>query len=306
MFRVRSVDSIGDFLLPDDTGDFGAFVDLAVAEGETNLDWCFVIEDRDHPVGRLGFTLEPSTSDPDWLGTLPPTELHPFGLQWTGQPEVLETLLREALPRLSGLGPEHVEFRVNRRSTPHHAEAVGVLETIGAPLFQEKAGFEFEADPAAAYPARLAWSTVEDIGVDRFAEVMACCGTGTLDRNDRYYWSHCGPENWARQMMEYLDPDDARMWLIGLRDETPVGYVFVTTDPVLVSTIGHIGVVPEWRGNGYVHDLLAAAAASIAQHDIPFMLSDVDVRNRPMIDAMRNAGHRDSEWHIWHFRPTLG
>ncbi len=107
------------------------------------------------------------------------------------------------------------------------------------------------------------------------------------------------------QMMEYLDPDGADMWLVGHADSEPVGYVFVTMDPVLVSTIGHIGVVPEARGNGYVHDLLDAAAATIAGRGVASMLSDVDVLNRPMLHAMRQAGHTDSEWHVWRYRFPL-
>jgi GNAT superfamily N-acetyltransferase len=305
MYRVHSVDTVDDFFLPGDSGDFKSFLTHAVEDGDTQPDWCFVIEDDGQTLGRVGFTLEPSTSNPEWLGTLPATELHPFGLQWDGRGEVLEALLVSALPRLSGLGPDHVEFRVNRRSTPHASGVVATLEGLGAPLFQEKAGFELEAARTAAMPTRLEWSTVTDVGVDRYADIMARCGDGTLDRNDRYYWSHCGGPNWGRQMMEYLDPDDADMWLIGSKDGRPVGYVFVTTDRVLVSTIGHIGVVPEARGNGYIHDLLAAAEAAIANRGIYSMLSDVDVLNQPMIDAMRTAGHRDSEWHVWHYRPSV-
>lgn len=305
MLRVRSVDSMDEFSLPGDPGDFTTYLSDAVEDGELRPEWCFVAEDGGANVGRIGFALEPSTSNPAWLGTLPPTELHAFGLQWSGTHEVLADLLRTALPRMAEVGPHHAELRVNRRSTPHHDAALRVLETLGAPLFQEKAGFEFEADHDTAYPPRLGWTSVEEVGRDRYAQIMAACGDSTLDRNDRYYWSHCGPENWSRQMMEYLDPADAEMWLVGWHRGSPVGYVFVTSDPVLVSTIGHIGVLPEARGNGYVHDLLGAAGAAIARRGIPSMLSDVDVANTPMLEAMRRAGHRDSQWHVWHFRPSL-
>lgn len=306
MLRVRTVDEVDDFLLPDDSGKFTQFVRGAWEEGISRPEWCFVIGDGTAVAGRVGFTLEPTTSDPAWRGTLPPSELHTFGLWWEGSRTIAKRLLTQSLTAMSDVGPEHAEIRINRRSTPRHVEAVALLGSMGAPLFQEKAGFELGGSTAVrGLPDRLTWSTVEDIGVEQYGNIMGRCGHGTLDRNDQYYWGHCGPDNWGRQMMEYLDPGDADMWLVGSAQGRPVGYVSVVTDPELVSTIGHVGVLPEARGHGYGHDLLVAASATMTRRGIRSMLSDVDVLNQPMIEAMRRAGHRDSDWHIWHHRPQL-
>jgi hypothetical protein len=72
----------------------------------------------------------------------------------------------------------------------------------------------------------------------------------------------------------------------------------------LVDEDAHVGVVPQHRGNGYIHDLLAAGNAVVQQSGITSMLSDVDVLNGPMTEAMQRAGHvRDPErWHLLVFR----
>ncbi|RPI25419.1 MAG: GNAT family N-acetyltransferase, partial [Actinobacteria bacterium] len=142
------------------------------------------------------------------------------------------------------------------------------------------------------------------VGRDAFRAVMGPCGEGTLDRNDRYYWGGCGPENWAAQMSVYLDEADAGMWLIGFAEGSPVGFVAVASDEEWGSTIVHIGVLPEHRGNGYIDDLITAGTAAAQRAGITTMLSDVDVLNEPMMAAMRRAGHRDDArpWHVWAYR----
>jgi RimJ/RimL family protein N-acetyltransferase len=105
-------------------------------------------------------------------------------------------------------------------------------------------------------------------------------------------------------MTAYFEEEDARMWLVAHRAGSAVGYVAVASDDDWGSTIVHIGVIPEQRGNGYIHDLIAAGTAAAQKAGIQMMLSDVDVLNQPMVNAMRRAGHRDDHrpWHIWVYR----
>ena len=148
---------------------------------------------------------------------------------------------------------------------------------------------------------------VDDIGIDAYRAVMAPCGLGTLDRNDRYYWGGCGPDNWAAQMTALLDEPDAPMWLAGYLRGTPVGYVAVSSVDDWGSTIAHVGVAPEHRGDGYINELLTAGTFAARRSGITTMLSDVDVVNRPMLAAMRRAGHREDaeRWHLWVYRADI-
>ena len=56
-----------------------------------------------------------------------------------------------------------------------------------------------------------------------------------------------------------------------------------------------------------VAELLAAGTSAAQRSGNTAMLSDVDVRNRPMLDAMRRAGHQPDRrpWHVWACRTTI-
>ena len=58
-------------------------------------------------------------------------------------------------------------------------------------------------------------------------------------------------------------------------------------------TLFYIGVVPMMRGQGYVHDLLAAGTATLleapSKNEQP-LIADTDVANVPMAAAFERAG----------------
>lgn len=312
MLRVRNVTEIDDFVDPThDPDDYPATVQAMWEAGASRPDWCFVIEDDSKRLGRVGFGVAPTTSDPGWLGTLHPQELFVFGLHlpWDQDPTAVGIrLLAEAAAAIDEQVPPMLEVRIIDGVHDHVEARLHLAPGLGMELFAEKRGYQWidEGQPIP-HPDRLVLRSVSDIGVDAFREVMARCGSGTLDRNDRYYWQGCGPTNWAAQMTEYLDPDDAEMWLVGYDNDSPVGYVAVARDEDVVSTIAHIGIVPELRGNGYVNELLAAGTEAARRAGIPQMLSDVDVLNHPMASAMVRAGHLPDRrpWHVWAFRTNL-
>jgi GNAT superfamily N-acetyltransferase len=314
MLRVRPVTSIDDFAArPGDAGSFKGQVASWWDAGESRPEWCFLLEDDADIVGRVGFLVTPTTSDPAWLGNLPSHELGLYGLElpWTDRPvEAGRQLLARSLELVAADLPATLEIRANPGVHPHHDIRRALAESCGLDLFQEKLGFSWlgEGDRAATVvPDRLVFRTVTEIGSDAYAKVMAPCGFGTLDRNDRYYWEGCGPSNWAAQMMEYLTEPDAAMWLVGYVGDDPAGYVAVSAVEDWGSTITHVGVHPDHRGRGYIDDLLGAAAIATQQAGIHQGLSDVDVVNMPMITAMRRAGHRAGvrPWHVWTYRGAV-
>lgn len=312
MLRVRTVTGLDDFVDADrDPDDYEETVRSLWERGASRPEWCFVAEADGQRLGRVGFRTEPTTTDPAWLGTLPPLELSLYGLDlaWDDDSEsVGGALIQEGGARLAGSVPDLLEVRVIEGVQDHAQAGCRVAEAAGMQMFAEKAGYEWlDAGDRIAHSGRLTFRSIESIGVDAYREVMAPCGRDTLDRNDHYYWEGCGPANWAAQMTEYLDSRDAGMWLVGYADGSPVGYVAVARDDDLVSTIAHIGVVPDHRGHGYVNDLLAAGTEAARREGIGRMLSDVDVLNEPMAAAMIRNGHLPdrSPWHVWAYRAQI-
>ncbi len=312
MLRVRTVNDVDEFVgAPGDPDGYAATVSGLWESGESRPDWSFVLEDGGTRVGRIGFRVAPTVTDPAWLGSLPPHELFVFGLHLPWDDDYLDAgrrLLAEATAAVSGEVPDLLEVRINNDVHPHPEARCRLMAACGLRLFQEKHGFSWvDGGHPSEVGDRLVFRSIEDIGMDAYRSAMAPCGLGTLDRNDRYYWEGCGPDNWAAQMTAYLDKGDSPMWLVGYHHGSPVGYVAVSRVEEWGSTIAHVGVVPEHRGNGYIHDLLAAGTAAVQASGIETMLSDVDVLNRPMIEAMRRAGHTEDpqRWHVWVYRTDI-
>jgi ribosomal protein S18 acetylase RimI-like enzyme len=296
------VTDAADFTLdPDDP--YTADITALFEQGSSDPSICFVLEDEGARIGRVGFRTSPTTSDPSWLGSLPPIELFTFGFDLPlDDPTLCRTFVEGAVASLPASLPDLVEVRLNAEVHDTPQEKIAVLTGMGFELFHEKQGYWWEHDGTAIHrPPDLEWAALGEVGRERYAAVMAPCGEGTLDRNDRFYWEGCGADNWAQQMLELHDPE---MWLLGLDDGEPVGYVAVNADDDWGATISHIGVVPGHRGNGHVHRLLQAAMALCLERDITTMLSDVDVLNTPMRAAFLRAGHRDDArpWHVWVLR----
>lgn len=306
---VRSVEEFAEVPGSDDVAEATASL---WESGASRPGWCFVVAHAGNPVGRVGFRVAPTTTDPRWLGTLPPEELFVFGLEVPWDGDYLgpgRALLADAAAQLRGDVPDLLEVRINNEWHPNAVARRRLLEACGMGLFHEKQGFGWVDDGAPLDTGdRLTFRSIDETGDDVYRAVMAPCGEGTLDRNDRYYWEGCGPENWAAQMTAFVDDDDRPMWLTGWEGADPVGYIAVSTVEEWGSTIAHVGVVPQHRGNGYIHDLLAAGALAARRSGISTGLSDVDVVNEPMMAAMRRAGHRDDlrPWHVWVYRAHLG
>lgn len=309
MFRTRAVRDAAEFTgMPGDSDDFVAWLARTWSSGESRPEWCFLVGDETGTVGRIGFRVVDTVPDPSLLGCLPPKELIAFGLHlpWTGDYlEVGRRLLAEASAAVASEVPDLMEVRINNEVHPHPDARGRLMEACGLTLFQEKQGFVWkDTGDRIEVGDRLAFRTVDDVGTDEYQSVMAPCGEGTLDRNDRYYWDGCGPANWAAVMTTWLAEEDSPMWLVGYRRGEPVGYVAVASVEDWGSTIVHVGVVPEHRGNGYINDLLAAGTAAAQRSGIDGMLSDVDVLNDPMMNAMRRGGHLEGvrPWHVWAYR----
>lgn len=256
--------------------------------------------------GTVAFEVEP-TCPPEFLGDLPPEELYltELSLPWDGDWRAAgRTLISEALRRL-GAVPDRLQVRTNPEWHAEYAQRVALFESLGMELFQEKIGVTWVDDGGPIdVPDRLSFVTIAESGSDRYRDVIAAVGEGTLDRNDRYYRSHMDPADWGAVYLTFMGEGEEPMWLLGtLPGGEAVGFVAVVDfDGEATATIGFIGVVPEHRGNGYVDDLLAAGTAAARRHGYTSIHSDVDTLNAPMLAAMERAGHHTGvrPWHIWH------
>lgn len=310
MLKVRRARDVEDFARgPDDSQDYADQVAAVWRSGAAKREWSFVADDGDTLLGRVGYRVTPTTTEPEWHGRLPENEMSVFGLHLRWRRDALAvgrelfadslTLIADEVPAVLGVG-------VNAAIHADAAAMVATLEALEFPLFQEKQGYYWrDSGRPVEVPGRLGFLSLAEVGPSDYAAVMARCGRATRDRNDRYYWEGCGASNWASQMMAFVSAEEEQNWLLAYEGEKPVGYIAVSafTEPNTAS-ITHAGVVPSRRGHGYINDLLAAGTEAARRSGYRAMLSDVDVENTPMHRALLRAGHRADArpWHVWSYR----
>jgi ribosomal protein S18 acetylase RimI-like enzyme len=221
---------------------------------------------------------------------------------------VLSELLHLAIPLIDP-SPTTLDFEFNREFVGEEESGRRAFaEGAGFDLFQEKAGYVWTDGGGPLAEPRLTFEPLASAGRDRYGQVMAACIEGTLDRNDLWYWTICGPATWASEMFGYLEPGDEDSWLLGREASGEVvGHVALgTSDEPATGTIVHIGVLPVHRGHGHVDDLLAGAASAARLRGFRHILSDIDTLNEPMAAALVRAGHDPAArpWHVFHYRMT--
>lgn len=286
-------------------------LEAAWRAGTSRPEWTLVVESDGAPVAR-GALLAAETGG--GVATLEGTA----SFLWTDfehprHCQAFRALVDAMADLLAPHGPTTLDRRLNLEVDRDVEPMRRLLEASEFGLFQEKTGFTWTPS-VASLPAskRLRLASLESAGPDAFGSVMAATTVGTLDRNDRYYIAQCGARPWAAEIMTALNDGDEESWLLGYHNDEPAGFVAVGAFDEETWTIVHIGVVPEHRGHGHVHELLAAADGVVRARGFRAGLSDVDVENGPMIGAMLAAGHRTDvrPWHIWHYRrkvtPAVG
>ena len=158
---------------PGDPDDLGEQVAAMWVAGASRPEWCFVAEDESGArVGRVGYRVEPTVTNPAWLGTLPPVELFPFGLwlPWEyGGCDLGRVLFATTLGRLAPELPARLDVEVNPEVDDHPRERVRLFDDIGMDLFQEKQGFTWRNSGAPIPPpGRLRFATALETGRDLY------------------------------------------------------------------------------------------------------------------------------------------
>ncbi|MGK4579314.1 GNAT family N-acetyltransferase [Kitasatospora sp. HPMI-4] len=277
--------------------------DPAVTNGYAHLEnppsACWVAEEGTEVVGRVAVDTVPEV-----FASTPGARVL-VGLWWqTDRLDAARAVLRAAV---GSLAPgETLDLRTHAEVHPHLPERLALARECGFTLFQEKQGYLWtdEGEPLPA-PEHLTTRPLTEMGATRFAEVLAACQAGTLDRADRAHGQD------VTALMELYDPaEDGTSWLVAENSQgRTVGAVAVSAfDEEGIATIVHIGVLPEHRGRGYVDDLLRAAQLAARRRGFGGMLSDTDVENHPMRAAFLRTGHRGDArpWHVWHHTVTAG
>jgi ribosomal protein S18 acetylase RimI-like enzyme len=271
-------------------GDGERFANVARTlwkEGSSSPDICFVAEDGGRPVGRAFFHRFRSA-----------TELDLFGFHVDDAIDFLATgreLLETALTKLTESGARSAGCAVYDMYHKDPARIERLLESVGFRLHQEKRRYVWkDRGIAIELPTRLSFRSLAEVGEETFTDVVRRVTEGTLDRDDRADLARYGTKA-GRAYVELLKSIEFRPdeWQLGyLSDSRLCGLVVPQRMPFDdEGTINYIGVVPELRGSGYGHDLLARGTLLLQRRGLKKVVAETDVENRPMQGHLERAGY---------------
>lgn len=250
----------------------------AFEEGRTRPEWCFVDGRR-----RLSFWAPFRGAEPVITWQFEPGP----------DPAAASRLLRHGLER-TGLSKIIHDISMPPGLTPAVDRAVEHEALLGAGFAMEverlmlewRVGGDLPADPG-----RLSYRPARDLAPAEVIDVLVRVSQGSLDHDTQVELATVGAEHEARWMYDDLmnrkgKPD---WFVIGYLDDEPVGLVAPDDH-----SIAYIGVVPERRGHGYVHDLLAKGTRTLAEAGVERIVAATDVANTPTAAAFGRAGYSEA------------
>jgi GNAT superfamily N-acetyltransferase len=198
------------------------------------------------------------------------------------------------------------------------AERKAAMEAARVPILQQKRTFSWnEPKPPVDVPDRLSFRSMTDAGREGFLQAAALALSGTLDRVEQAELARLGDrdvrdfvcQEWEG-ITEHFDYEpvwwqlayDGGGDLVGYTQ--PVTYPGADREGLKESSLYHIAVLPEHRGNGYINDILARSVATMQRVGVWLVFCDTDTENTPMIRAFQHAGF-DEEGVMYRWRGDL-
>ena len=158
-----------------------------------------------------------------------------------------------------------------------------------------------EPRPPIAVPDRLRFRPYTEADWPELTALVGRAMNHSLDRGDQSATARRDATQAATAFIEAAGEGfDYRpeWWQFAYDGETLVGFV----QPVIFrggnrgglaeGTIYYIGVAPEARGRGYVHDLLRKGTRVLQETGVWRIYCDTDELNAPMIAAFEKAGYK--------------
>ena len=262
--------------------------------GRRRLEWLWVALRANRLVGRVGWWTR-SAEDP------------PLVMDILDVPDVddgvrlVETAMRAVLPA-GATPPDYIRFL-----PPDWASDAAlvrdvdtrraVLERLGARPLVERLRLQWDAGGPVPEPnGRLRFRAVADRA--ELVGLMTSVVEGTLDAHSRAELTRMTPAEQANfqyddELARYTTPRE--WWRVAtLPDGTPVGFVIPARN-AYNPIIAYIGVLPAFRGKGYIDDILAEGTRILAAQSVPRIRAATDVGNVPMARAFERAGYATFE-----------
>ncbi|SPL88762.1 unnamed protein product [[Actinomadura] parvosata subsp. kistnae] len=169
-----------------------------------------------------------------------------------------------------------------------------------AGLTREVERLQFEWAPADGVPPSTGVLRFAEASDEEFLTVFKRIAEGSLDAQTRTNLAVKGVDATAREEMDFYlrAPGKREWWRIAYTPEGQVAGMAIPSATPYNVNVGYLGVVPEFRGRGYVDEILAEITRIHAANGEPRITATTDMGNAPMAAAFRRAGYRNTEIRI--------
>jgi len=275
-----------------------------LANGRRRPEWMWIALRGDRLLARAAWWSRPGGDTPFLLDVVDIDDSIPDPGRVDAGVRLLHTAVAATVPNGSP-PPEYSRFVppgwrdsiVTRQAVQ---DRMTILERTGARLFVERLRLEWRPGTPVPGPAgRLGFRPVQDTG--ELLTLMTSALHGTLDAHSchdltRMTAREAAVRHYEGELARYSSPKD--WWRIAtLPAGEPVGFVIPARNdynPI----IAYLAVLPEHRGNGYIHDILAEGTRILAEQDFPRIRASTDLGNTPMANAFQRAGYVNFEREI--------
>lgn len=263
-------------------------------------EWSWIAEQDGRPMARALWWGQADANRPATLDCLTTTVE-------VAEPERVGAALIRAGLDAFGAGPA-LEFNVD--VSPAWADDAASVEAVrwrheaaragGFSRTTERVSFaRSSSDPVPARSQRLRFVAAPD---DAFHELFALVATGTLDAHTQDMVAREGLQALADDDLAFYRslPGERDAWRVAeLLDGTMVGFI-IPTRTAYDASISYLGVLPEHRGHGFVHDLLAEMVHVHHGSGQDRIVGTTDAANTPMRGAFDRAGFSVTRVRIVH------
>ncbi|MFG1705571.1 GNAT family N-acetyltransferase [Nonomuraea sp. M3C6] len=267
-----------------------------LAEDMYRPEWTWIAEVGDRVVGRAL-----------WWG--PRGSAHPVALDCLDVDPAMgdRTAIAAELITAALAGfPQPVQYAIKAaggwRDDPATSVAVGWRRAAAqaAGLTREVERLQFEWAPADGVPPATGVLRFAEASDEEFLAVFTRIAEGSLDAQTRANLAAKGVDATAREEMDFYlrAPGKREWWRIAYTHEGEVAGMAIPSATPYNVNVGYLGVVPEFRGRGYVDEVLAEITRAHAANGELRVTATTDVGNAPMVAAFGRAGYRNTEIRI--------
>jgi ribosomal protein S18 acetylase RimI-like enzyme len=274
--------------------DVEEYLQRMFQQGAIHSEWCFVMQEAEQIIGTLAYWGLPSTQKPsDFVLLSLPWERTDF--LTLGRSFLHDTLLEmrktydlQEIGHVLDLPPLKPQWQF------FPEQRLALFEQIGFRLTRKTQRFEWQGETEPPRPPqRLHFRSLPEVGEQAFIKAIEHVSAGTFDQYIQEEREQHGPEKQAHdffldlQQMEH----EPSWWQLAYTPQNElVGLTMPAKNPGS-ATIGYIGVVPQFRGRGYVNDLLIASTSILYQAGLTTIRADTDLSNEPMAQAFLRNGY---------------